>query len=225
MVSTCYMCDSLATGQEHAPPKCFFPEAKDLPADFDDLRRDLVTVPSCDLHNSSKSTDDEYAMVLAVMHFENNVTAQNQFATKVIRALRRSPAFTTRVFAQPRKATVGGEPTIAIEVDLDRFFRVMEHTAHALVWRQLGSKPTGRFAIWSTAFRFRDLRPHQGHVELAARVARLLKHSPKLGKNPDVFWYQLLPNPNAVATAFRMVFYGGLEICAFWDHQPEAGAT
>ena len=220
----CYMCDSPAITQEHAPPRCFFPEAKDLPNSNVDLRNDLVTVPSCALHNSAKSADDEYAMVLAVMHFENNMTALNQFSTKVIRALRRSPAFISRVFDQPRSATVGGVPTITVDVDLDRFYRVMEHTAHALAFSQLGSRLIGRFAVWSTAFRFPDLRPHPGYVELASRLRQLLKDTPQLGKNPEVFRYQLLPN-STVATALRMVFYNGLEICAFWDHVPHAGAA
>lgn len=222
--SICYMCDSLATGQEHAPPQCFFPEAKDLQNGDVDLRKDLVAVPSCDLHNSSRSTDDEYAMALAVMHVENNMTAEYQFSTKVIRALRRSPAFTARVFAQPRLATVGGQPTMAIDVDLERFHRVMEHIAHALAYYQLGSKPNGEFAVWSTAFRYPDLRTHAGIVELTQGLRHLLNDTPKLGKNPQVFCYQILPRPN-VATALRMVFYSGLEVCAFWDHVSRAGAA
>jgi hypothetical protein len=53
------MCDSLATSSEHVPPKCFFPEKKDLPREVD-LRKNLFKVPSCDAHNSQKSHDDEY---------------------------------------------------------------------------------------------------------------------------------------------------------------------
>lgn len=35
---TCYMCDAPATSEEHVPPKCLFPERKDLPQGMD-LRR------------------------------------------------------------------------------------------------------------------------------------------------------------------------------------------
>ena len=60
-MAKCYMCDNLATTIEHAPPKCIFPEKKDLPAGMD-LRKELITVPSCEEHNTAKSTDDEYLL-------------------------------------------------------------------------------------------------------------------------------------------------------------------
>ena len=59
MPATCYMCTSAATSVEHVPPRCLFPEQKDLPIGVD-LRKQLITVPSCDIHNSRKSKDDEY---------------------------------------------------------------------------------------------------------------------------------------------------------------------
>ncbi len=118
---TCYMCDAVATTKEHAPPKCFFPARKDLSQGDVDLRKELVTVPSCEAHNTSRSRDDEYAMVVVVQHYQTNKTARNQFATKVIRALRRSPALTTRVYDKVRPARVWGQEKISAEVDLDRF--------------------------------------------------------------------------------------------------------
>jgi hypothetical protein len=69
--STCYMCDSPETSREHAPPLCFFPETKDVGRD---LRRNLVTVPSCDVHNSKKSKDDEFFRSLVLMAAAQIVT-------------------------------------------------------------------------------------------------------------------------------------------------------
>ena len=46
-MNTCYMCEKESTSSEHVPPKCLFPEKKDLP-DGVDLRKSLITVPSCD---------------------------------------------------------------------------------------------------------------------------------------------------------------------------------
>jgi len=57
---TCYMCDQSSTSREHVPPRCLFPESKDVRGDF---RQNLLTVPSCDEHNSGKSADDEFLMV------------------------------------------------------------------------------------------------------------------------------------------------------------------
>src|SRR4051812_26151086 len=93
--SSCYMCAEPAIGDEHAPPKCFFPEKKDVGVD---LRANLITVPSCRAHNSSRSKDDEYAMMFVVTHYETNDVARDQFGTKCIRALKRSHGLTSRVF-------------------------------------------------------------------------------------------------------------------------------
>ena len=58
---TCYMCSAPKTSVEHVPPKGLFPKSKDLPAGMN-LRKQLITVPACDLHNTEKSHDDEYLM-------------------------------------------------------------------------------------------------------------------------------------------------------------------
>ncbi len=52
MKQPCYYknCKSNTVGREHAPPKCFFNEKKG----------NLITVPSCPVHNLKKSGDDEY---------------------------------------------------------------------------------------------------------------------------------------------------------------------
>ncbi|MDC5072991.1 hypothetical protein NRA08_18095, partial [Acinetobacter baumannii] len=62
LTNTCYMCDAEATTVEHVPPKCIFPESKDLSSadKLLDFRKQLITVPSCDDHNGKKSKDDEY---------------------------------------------------------------------------------------------------------------------------------------------------------------------
>lgn len=53
LTNTCYMCDAEATTVEHVPPKCIFPESKDLSSTDKllDFRKQLITVPSCDDHN------------------------------------------------------------------------------------------------------------------------------------------------------------------------------
>ncbi|WP_349735778.1 hypothetical protein [Pseudomonas jessenii] len=58
MTDQCYHCGEAAKTREHAPPKCLFPADADK-----DYRVNLITVPSCDLHNSVKSGDDQYMMI------------------------------------------------------------------------------------------------------------------------------------------------------------------
>ena len=64
-MTQCYMCSAESVTTEHIPPKCIFPEKKDL-ADGRDYRRNLITVPSCADHNLHKSGDDEYLLYVLV---------------------------------------------------------------------------------------------------------------------------------------------------------------
>ncbi|MDQ1158844.1 hypothetical protein QE385_003171 [Sphingomonas sp. SORGH_AS 950] len=56
----CYFQDCVNdhSSKEHVPPKSFFPE---------DQRVQLLTVPSCDKHNTAKSNDDLYALTHIAM--------------------------------------------------------------------------------------------------------------------------------------------------------------
>jgi len=83
----CYKCNDIATSREHVPPICLFPEAKDVSGL--NFRKDLITVPSCDKHNSKKSHDDEFLMVSIAGIVGNNLVGYLQFQTKVSRAIRR----------------------------------------------------------------------------------------------------------------------------------------
>src|SRR6267378_3993215 len=154
--STCYMCEDAAVSHEHAPPKCFFPEAKDVGVD---LRANLITVPSCETHNSLRSQDDEYAMMFVVSHYGTNAVAREQFATKCIRALKRSHRLTAEFFRESRPAQLGGKETRTVRVDRERFDRVMEHTCRALFLHEFNSKFTDRLFVWSPAFRYPNFEP------------------------------------------------------------------
>jgi hypothetical protein len=58
MDKKCYYCNEPSKTKEHVPPKCLFPEKV-----HKNYRINLIKVPSCDLHNSAKSGDDQYMMV------------------------------------------------------------------------------------------------------------------------------------------------------------------
>ena len=88
MTPTCYMCDSVETSREHVPPACFFPPAKEIGRD---LRRNLITVPSCDVHNSLKSKDDEYLRTVITMTATHSQVGQFQFVNKVLPAVAHRP--------------------------------------------------------------------------------------------------------------------------------------
>lgn len=70
------MCTASENSREHAPPQCLFPEKSDIGRD---LRRNIITVPLCDEHNSTKSADDEFlrAVILMVAVGSNEIANIN----------------------------------------------------------------------------------------------------------------------------------------------------
>src|SRR5690606_5165349 len=83
----CYMCQNSATSSEHVPPQCIFPEKKDA---NQDLRKNLITVPSCEEHNQRKSHDDQFLMVSLAGLIGNNSIGFQHFNGKIQRALKRT---------------------------------------------------------------------------------------------------------------------------------------
>jgi len=96
------MCDRESTSAEHVPPKCLFPEEKDLPKGTI-LRKELIKVPSCDLHNTAKHKEDEYLLYVLCMNISNNAVAFRHFMTKIMRAYKRRPALMDRIVKEHRE--------------------------------------------------------------------------------------------------------------------------
>lgn len=88
----CYWCGEKATSREHVPPKCLFPEDKDIKGIYEkSFRKNLITVPSCDKHNLEKSNDDEYLMTHLATLVGNDGVAYIHSKTKVARSFQRNP--------------------------------------------------------------------------------------------------------------------------------------
>jgi hypothetical protein len=81
----CYRCASVATSREHVPPRNLFPQASE--SGGADHRINLITVPSCDAHNSAKSNDDEFLMVSLAGIIGNNSVGYSHRLGKVNRAI------------------------------------------------------------------------------------------------------------------------------------------
>lgn len=91
-IQECYFCSDEATSREHIPPTCIF--NKPYPGN-------MITVPSCDSHNSRKSCDDEYLKwVLVTASVENSEVALGK-VNSILRAFKRSPRFCTSALSRP----------------------------------------------------------------------------------------------------------------------------
>lgn len=212
---TCYMCNMPATSREHVPPKCFFPEQKDLGKDY---RKNLISVPSCDLHNSQRSKDDEYVQFVITSHYKNKPVAQRQFSTKVMRALKRKPSMLS-FLKNPIPVTVFDKPSAAFTVDRERFNKEIEHIARALYFLHHNEKLTLPVVVHSPDF-FMINQPNADAVnqrmqEIEKMTIEAISGQPIHGVNQEIFYYQFLNVKETSRFVVRMVFYEGFVSIAY----------
>lgn len=215
------MCDATATSVEHVPPRCLFPERKDLP-EGEDLRKQLITVPSCDVHNSSKSKDDEYLLYALSMNIPNNPTASNHFSTKVLRAIQRRPSvitkFTEKQISVKVEDTKTGEThkTVAFQVDRRRLENALEMIGHALYFHHFRTSWKGSVSAYPNfLLALTESNAHElnGAVEkMAALAEEFFLNEPRYGENQDVFSYQVAAGQAPVETIMLLRFYEGSKV-------------
>lgn len=227
MRDQCYMCPAKATSREHVPPKAFFPENKDLPSGVN-LRADLISVPSCDVHNTKKSKDDEYLAYVIVMHYENNSVAAAHVLTKVLRALERRPSL-RGFFETQREVVLNGTPSTAIQLDYPRIKRCLTYMARALyfnTYRDQWLSPMGIYT--SAAFEFdhpQGSSLHQTKKLMQLLVSQHFTNEPRLGKNQNVFWYQPWRDTRQGISLLNMCFYEGFSVIALSHPRIKPPAT
>jgi hypothetical protein len=213
---TCYMCEAKANSREHVPPRCFFPEGKDLPSGRD-YRKNLISVPACKEHNLEKSTNDEY-LFLVILAAGGNLAAQRLFSTKVMRAIRRKQSLLSLITADARPAIYGGLPTMAFAVDGQRFGNAVDRIARAIHFHQYQTKWAEEVAVASPTLIAVDHQMAQRTNEfmraLASLSGELLKEQPRFGENPEIFYYQIYRDEPLKRLLVRMVFYENVIVMA-----------
>lgn len=220
MTGTCYFCGISATSNEHVPPKCLFPEEKDLP-DGVNYRKKLITVPSCDIHNSLKSKDDEYLLLVLVHGYFNNRAGRDHFNQKVIRALTRRPAMLKSLYETRNPVTVDTEPTVAVNIDRGRFNRVLELLCRGLYFQKYGIQWPDEIEIHTPLLlsmnEANSDTNNQLVTNLCKSIIRELEGYENKGDNPEIFWYQMRIDHAKKRFLCRMTFYEGFDIFAISD--------
>jgi len=207
------MCHRRATGKEHVPPKSIFPERKDLPPGVD-YRRNLITVPSCDIHNSQKSTDDEFLYLVISSQIHANLEAQWHFSKKGKRAIGKRQSL-MNLFRRGFPIKIGGEPTIAFTIDRERFDKTQDHIARGLYYSHYSEKWLSQLVILSSSLYADNQVVDKGHKIVALTARKYLSGKPKFGENPTIFFYQIHREENPLGIVVRMVYYGGFDVIAF----------
>jgi hypothetical protein len=219
----CYMCDRPATSREHVPPRCIFPERKD--SNGQDLRAQLITVPSCEIHNSKKSQDDEFLMVSLAGLIGNNSIGYRHNLSKVNRAIVNSSGkLLEAVFLKRNHSAVKLDDNAFFGViwgtpDYERLERCFENIARGLFYHHFNSRFIGELRVVMGYLKYDDKNSttftrflkHRAEVDLRARE--------RLGKNPNVFFYQFSDTDAGGLFMLKMCFFEGADI--FVAFQPE----
>ena len=207
-MTKCYMCDSDADGLEHVPPRCLFPKAKDLPCGVD-LRRNLMTVPSCSVHNSEKSRDDVYFQNILTSCEEINEVGRQHYRKQMRRQHKHSRSMLARL--RDHSTEVGDK--LAIRVEIERLDNFAEHLALALYFAHFGRRWEGQLG-WVPEFLPRVLsdepQAELKRQEVIESNNREFVDVPRLGENPEVFSYQVIEGKDWCR--MRLAFYEGCKI-------------
>jgi hypothetical protein len=204
------MCDALATGKEHVPPKGIFPEDTKY-------RVNLIKVPSCDEHNSKKSKSDEHLKFVLTAVGGVNELAGSIFGGTVMRSFDHRPHLTDKFVPDLQVVQVGGLETGAFSLDVAGFELWIASIVRGLYFHGTGKKLLGKIsgAAWGQMLTenyskapFREIIGN-AERELPANYA---------GTNPRVFQYAFNTSKSGKTSMCRLRFYEGHPICVTWKN-------
>lgn len=216
---TCYMCHRPKTSKEHVPPKCIFPSDKDLEDGFG-LRKNLIKVPSCDIHNSQKSKDDEYLMFILASGILGNRYKDGQVKTKIMRALKRRPHVYTSFMNDLTPVLLKGEDgkvheSASFKVDLKRFDNIACHMACGIFFHHYEKKWLGGFKVFSNMLLDLEstdsVKVNNAVRNAATYASKLFSECEEFGENKEIFKYKIISEGD-LKHGIHMVFYEGVEI-------------
>ncbi|MGA9021081.1 MAG: hypothetical protein ACLQHT_05415 [Terracidiphilus sp.] len=198
---TCYACDQPATTREHAPPRSFFPQG---------YRTNLITVPSCEVHNNDNSKDVEYTRnVISVSNGVNRV-GDEHFLDKGVASLEHTPALLYATFSDIRPIMVDGVEVGAYTMDVDRVKNVMNACLCALNFRETGKKiPTWEVVLPNLGLQ--NATPEEIKVwQEAFGIFLQVPYQARTTGSPDVFQYAVGKVEGGHVYAMR--FYRGFDV-------------
>ena len=203
------MCESPGTSDEHAPPQCIFPKFDDKNSQKN-LKK--IKVPSCDLHNSLKSKDDEYLLYVLTTTITSNSVGQNHFYEKTIKAVKRRPKLSYELLENSVPIIINDYEknqkfeSHTLNLDKARLDSVMEKCARALYFYNTNCKLTGTAnVICSFVLNTQNMQLNQQIAEAFILSEDLFKAEKAFGDYPKVFNYKILEDQKSVL--IRLAFY------------------
>lgn len=166
--------------------------------------------------------DDEYLRLILTNGYFNNHVGQAHFAGQVARGLQRRPGILFDLYRTQTPVIVEGATTVSVDVDRQRFDRVIDHICRGLHFHLFGHRWQFPISVFSPSFLEIENTPVSDRINtmntgMCHAVARELRNAPKQGENPDVFWFQTSALPDRQRLLCRMMFYGGFDVFAVAD--------
>lgn len=210
----CYWCGKKATSREHVPPKCLFPEDKDIKGIYEEsFRKDLITVPSCDEHNLEKSNDDEYLMEYLAPVVGNNGVAYVHTKTKVARSVARNPKALNVLAEHTLRVSDKEFPVQIVEVDNKRLFHSFEAIGRALYYFECKKQFEGKCSVLVPMFRSAMNDKGKQMIDIIKSEVEREKHKwSEKGKNPEIFKYRLGTPDGFGSRTLLLTFYNNIEV-------------
>lgn len=216
MGDVCYYCGKAATSDEHVPPKTIFPKPKDSP-DGRDYRKNLITVRSCDEHNSAKSKDDDYLLYVLAMCLPSNEIAKHQFLTKVRRAISRKPALLQTLLIKFQEVTLHDVEndkwfkSIALQPNYSRLTSIFTHIAKAIYFLETASVWQGNVTmIIEFLISLENVAQNERQAEVERTANEFFAAIPHKGENQNIFTYQFVVLEGCAM--LRLNFFGNSKV-------------
>jgi len=214
------MCGKPATSKEHVPPQCIFP---DLATYGSDLRKNLISVPSCDEHNQHKSEYDVMFRGVLTMAIGANRAGKHQFFGKNLRAVTNSRRLFKELIKDQRALDAGR--LRALKISRAHFDLSVDHMARALYFHTYRRKWKDEIKIFSPNFfdGVNEGRPvaSEDVADLVSTARDILGGARVEGENPEVFKYRIIETENAEAFATAALFYESFEVFAVSVASPQ----
>jgi len=205
--ATCYMCESPATSREHVPPRCLFP-------DDPTFRKDLIKVPSCDVHNLRKSKDDELLRHILASAPGNNEHCLAIIERGVIPAFERRPHILETFLPNLAGIQMGAFKTASFTIDLARFESSIRSIVRGLFFAETAKKLEWDLTVvWGVL-----LTSDRAHAPFFQLIRGWEQRLPPMrrGSNPTIFSYDFHEFKNGTSALCRLRFYEGHPIYVGW---------
>jgi hypothetical protein len=184
-MKTCYFCGNPATTKEHIPPISLFP----IKFTNIDYRKNLITVPSCEEHNSKKSNDDEYFSFVLKTSYNSNNIPEKLMKDKLIRSIYRNPNQFNKIFknAEFSLTKINGlyHNIVKYEIDIDRINNVLKHISMGLYYYEY--KTICKYNFIGSNFLSEGVESEK--IKEILKISELI---PYKGENKKIFKYKII---------------------------------